>query len=264
MANGSTTRKVPYAAPDDVIKLIQHHRRRGLPKPLTRSDVEAMNIPSSSAARALQALKFLNLLDEEGHETEQFDQLKRASDSEYKTLLAEVVRNAYPSVFKILDPAEANADDINAAFRKFDPVSELRRMTNLFMGLCVEAGIASDEKRPKSGAPRSSRPAAQSRRSFERKADDRGNNDGRDERTPPPDEQPRHDSGTGGTPDEYKLMLDLLLRRLPKDQRWTPKQRERWLGAVAANIDMVVEVIEDTEPKVSEQQGVSGNDDASL
>ena len=45
------------------------------------------------------------------------------------------------------------------------------------------------------------------------------------------------------TPD-YRL-LNVLLQQLPRDGRWTNDRRDRWLQAIAASVDLVVEVEED-------------------
>ncbi len=261
MTNGSNVRSVPYASPTNVIQLITRYRERGLPKPLNKVDIEAMGIKSSNAARSLQTLKFLDFVNDAGYPTERFEQLKRATNGEYKEVLANAVREAYSPVFQIVDPGQDSLEQIQGAFRRYDPVSELNRMVNLFLGLCVEAGIASEEMRPKS-APRK-QGTQQGRRAPERKAEaPNGNgtntaysNEQRDVRPPVDDTPPLRDSRSlnDDTPAEYRLMLDLLLRKLPKNLQWTATQRERWLGAVAANIDMVVEVVEPQEERANMQ-----------
>ena len=187
-------------------------------------------------------------MDDGGYPTERFDQLKRASNGEYKSIFADIVREAYGAVFSIVDPAQESMERIQGAFRRYDPVSELNRMVNLFLGLCSEAGIVSEEKRPKAAAPRPSRSAAPARRSQERKHEERKTNGKSEERAPTVDEAPRRDSGVQDIPADYRLIVELL-HRLPKNQQWMPRQRELWLGAMQANINLVVKVVDETEQK---------------
>lgn len=252
MSNETPRRMAPYASPPHVLQLISRYRERGLPKPLSKADIEAMSIPSSSAFRSLQALKFLGLIDDAGYPTEQFDQLKRAGNDEYKAILADVVRNAYATVFNYIDPAQDSMEQIQNAFRRYDPVSELNRMANLFMALCSEAGIVSEEKRPKPTPPRTSKPVSQAKRTPERRNEERSNNGNHEEQGPLDREPPRRDNGIADIPDDYRLIVELLYR-LPKDQKWSLRQRELWLGAMEANINVVVEVVDD----IQQQQNVS-------
>ena len=50
----------------------------------------------------------------------------------------------------------------------------------------------------------------------------------------------------GEIPPNYYL-ISVLLQQLPKDGKWTQKQRDRWMQAMAANIDLLLEVSD--EPK---------------
>jgi hypothetical protein len=261
MTNGSAVKTLPYASTPHVMQLIQRYRSKGLPKPLSKADVEAMNIPSSSAFRALQTLKWLGLIDDGGYPTERFDQLKRASDSEFGPLFSGIVKEAYSGIFQYIDPDEADADAIESAFRKYDPVSERNRMINLFLGLCVEAGLVSEEKRPKTKASRTPRSAAQPRRPTERKTEEKVNYGAVREERPLTREEPlRRNSNIDDIPDHYRLLVELL-RRLPQNQEWSSAQRRKWLGAISAAVDVVVGVIDEDESTPTEPLGTSSFED---
>ena len=68
----------PYAPAKAVLGVIQKYRDRGLPAPLTPGVLEQVGVPASMAARTLQALRFLGLIDEGGNRLPSFDNLQRA------------------------------------------------------------------------------------------------------------------------------------------------------------------------------------------
>jgi len=43
---------------------------------------------------------------------------------------------------------------------------------------------------------------------------------------------------------EYRLIFSAL-RALPLLRRWTPNERQRWLAALEASVDLVVELIDE-------------------
>jgi hypothetical protein len=137
---------MPYAPPASVIQVIKRYRERGLPDPVTNSSLEVVGIPSSVTSRVTVTLKFLGLIDESGHRTETFEGLKRANSTEYPSVLAEVLRSAYSLVFDIVNPELDDENAINDAFRRFEPSAQRARMVTLFMSLCSEAGLLSQER----------------------------------------------------------------------------------------------------------------------
>jgi hypothetical protein len=67
--------------------------------------------------------------------------MARATEDEYRDLLAGVVREAYASDFARIDPAQDTQSRIMSAFQRYQPRSQTYRMTMLFLGLCRAAGM---------------------------------------------------------------------------------------------------------------------------
>lgn len=153
----------PYAPIKNVLDVVHKLRDRGIPNPLTPESVQSIGVPDGNAHRAVFAMKFLGLVDEDGAPTASADRVRHASTAEYPEVFAEIVRAAYAKVFELVDPAADSDIEISDAFRRFDPAGQRFRMVPLFMGLCAEAGIIPAERagqvkvaRPKasSGTPR--------------------------------------------------------------------------------------------------------------
>ena len=229
-----TKQIAPYAPVDNVIGVIRRLRERGLPDTLTLGVLQSVGIPSGNAPRTLAALRFLGLVDDEGQWTEQMGRLARTTSDQYQSVLANIVRGAYEPIFAILDPDEDGVIALHDAFRQYEPQAQRARMITLFLGLCREAGIVAG------GPPER----------FRRT---------RPQRQQGPGARPRIPAPGGGTPDQnddgealptspagtdYRL-LSALVQRLPKDGSWTQAQRDRWLQAMTANVDLIVTVADE-------------------
>lgn len=162
-------------------------------------------------ARTLQALRFLGLLDGD-YGSELFDGLRRATGDEVPGLLASILRRAYPTIFVTIDPSSAADHELAEAFCLFEPAAQRPKMIALFRGLCVMAGIIRPDApaRPaaaKRNQARASRRAAPTRSAF-----------------------------------ELDPVIRAVVDALPPARRWSPAQRERWLEALRAAVDLTIEV----------------------
>lgn len=216
---------VPYAPTGNVVGVINRSRERGVPNPLTIQELERIGIPSGNAPRTLVALKFLGLLNPDGSHTPEFDRLRHAPTEAYPDVLAEILRAAYHGVFAIVNPAEDSDLTISDAFRGFQPEGQRDKMISLFMGLCKAAGIgsaaASDSK------PRAPKAASTPKTIKPKKVKKAIEED---------DEEPKDGI-------DYRL-LSVLMQRLPRNGKWTSVERSKWLGAVTANVDVIIEVVD--------------------
>lgn len=131
----------PYAAPANVISVINRARTRNLPDTINNDFLRIAGVPEGSWYRVMQALQFLGLVYEDGRPSEMFEGLAGATDTQYKELLDKVVREAYRAEFNVVDPGQDPQPRIINAFQPYKPRSQIQRMVMLFQGLCREAGI---------------------------------------------------------------------------------------------------------------------------
>ncbi|MBM2812725.1 MAG: hypothetical protein HW416_3484 [Chloroflexi bacterium] len=240
----ATAQNAPYASPANVLKVVGRYRERGLPDPLTLKALESVGISYSATSRVQQALRFLGLIDADGHRTQQFEKLRTATTEEYPGILTEIVRGAYHEVLTIVDPTQDSITAITDAFRHFEPTAQRDRMVTLFLGLCRESGIGPEKRYRRTQQPNATK--AQQARTPRATGGGRRSSAA----TSAPSTavaQPRGSSGDepgDGTPD-YRL-LNVLLGQLPREGRWTEERRTKWLQALTAAVDLVVEVTGET------------------
>lgn len=224
MVTNSDRRTAPYAPVANVMGVIHRLRDHGLSERLTLQELERIGIPSGNAPRTLAALRFLKLVDEDGNRTPSFERLGGATTEEYPHVLAEIVREVYHNIFANVDPAIHTDIQLHDAFRGFHPQKQRDRMVKLFLGLCQEAGIVPGG--PPERRPRRRRQAVQPSGI-------------------PSEEQfgqpsvSRDDDGA-----DYRLIA-VLMQQLPKDGKWTKRQLEKWLVAVRAAAELLIEVEEE-------------------
>lgn len=131
----------PYAPPATILQVIDRYRDKGLASPFTAEVLERAGVSETLSNRAMQTLRLLDLVDDEGRPSAEMEGLRRAAEAEFKERLASVVRAAYADVFQFADPSTDEAQRIHDAFRHYNPPGQRERMVTLFMGLCEAAGI---------------------------------------------------------------------------------------------------------------------------
>lgn len=138
LASGGTA---PYAPPATVLAAIKAYRDRGLTTPITPDVLARASIPETLTGRTLRSLISLDLIDEQGKPTPEFEALKKVPSGEYKGKLEALVKSVYAEVFRFTDPATDPAEKVTDAFRAYVPDGQRSRMVTLFLGLCEAAGI---------------------------------------------------------------------------------------------------------------------------
>jgi len=254
----------PYAPPQNVLDVLHHVRKRKLPEMFDVRVLTSIGIPNGNVSRTLATLRFLHLTDEDNRCQVTFERLARATDEEYPEQLAQVIREAYKTVFTYVDPAEDDSVKLNNVFRQhYDPQAQRARMVTLFVALCRQAGIitgAQSEPRPR--ARRATTPLKES-----------GQRQGRSPRVAQPsDLEQRHLPNMppaqtmnsamfdGLDSDDHYALCFEMLRKLPPEHRWTRKQRARWLQAIAANVDLLVEIEDEDGVKTREMTVVEADE----
>lgn len=133
-----------YAPGKTITALIERFRNAGLPSPLTIESLQRVSVTESLAPRTLQTLKLLDLVDEQGKPTQQFEDLRRAPTTEFKSELITLLKFVYADVFEVVEPANATLEQIQDAFRSFTPQGQRDRMVSLFLSLLEYAEYSDD------------------------------------------------------------------------------------------------------------------------
>ncbi len=236
-----TGKLAPYAPLAPVIALIRRRREKTLPEVLNAEKLAQMSISEGNISRVLQAMRFLNLIDEEGRQTEWFTRIAHAKEQEYPDILAEIIKGAYHDVFSIIgDPNQATDLELNDAFRPYQPQSQRNRMIILFRGLCQEAGLIA-------GGPPTTR--MRTRTTIPGKSSSSQSNGARKPQTQPKsDYSEAYQASTPVTSQPMSnqefALLQGLLGKLPMEKKWTQRQRDKWLQAMTANVDLLIDIVD--------------------
>jgi Family of unknown function (DUF5343) len=138
------TTQAPVAPTQSVTKVLEAFRDTGLGGgPVTVDLIGRMGIGDEVARRVVQSLRLLGLIDKDGQATENLTAFRHAPSGEYKQLLAEQLYDVYAPVFAVTGKnlAAKTPNEVEDAFRRFQPASLRKRMVTLFLGLCQYAGI---------------------------------------------------------------------------------------------------------------------------
>ena len=219
----------PYAPAKSVLAVVRRYRETGLPQPLTAASVQSIGIAQTMTSRTIQALRFLGLVDDDGHVTEAFEALKRAGSNEYPEQLDELLRQAYRPVFSIVDPAKHDIEAIADAFRQFEPSAQRTKMVALFRGLIEEANITPPRSvrqpvRKHMGVPKPPQAKARSASSVQPSTVTV---------EPVRTRTPRRD---------YALLVNFI-QELPQNGQWDKNRRESWIKAFTAALDLLVNTV---------------------
>ena len=235
---------VPYTPSHTVITVINHVRERGVPRtPFTNDVLMRMGISESLAARTLQSLKPLGLIDDEGNPTQQLEDLRRAPQADFQERLAEYVRSTYAHIFEYIVPAEVDFSTVRDHFRGNTPHSQQDRMAKLFLGLCEAAGIVKE-------APIRKRSSKSSQPTKSREPSSSNNGTSEPKRSTPRRKTARTPVNEGINPALHHLVNDLPQYA----DGWTESKRERFLAAFTALLDLWIPILseEDTQLKQGE------------
>lgn len=227
--NSQNPEFAPYAGPSTVISLLRKFRESGLPWPMTAESLTHVGVSEGNSPRTVAAFKFLGLVDEDGQRTALMDGLGKASTEEYPEALAEIVKSAYAYVFSIHDPSTASEIQLADAFRHYSPEKQRNRMVTLFVALCKESNITTGEP---TIIERKSRVA----RNLPSKA--LNQTEKLIQRTAP---------SVNFSLNRWAEKLKPVLEKLPDvdNPQWSKSERDLWLRAVAAVIDLYVSIRKD-------------------
>src|SRR5713226_4739128 len=207
---------MPYAPAKPVLDILRRDREQGLPDVLTRQQLHRLSVAEGNSDRVQKALQFLDLIDQAGKRTPLFDRLRKASTTEYESVLAEIVRAGYAPILAIVDPKVDNDVAVNDAFRHYEPAGQRKQMVVLFRALCEEAGLAT-------AVPSARKPSIRKEAALPVQV----------RKTPRRSARAVEHGGEGedDSPGVDYRLLSVLIQQLPKDGKWTQGRRDRWLQA---------------------------------
>ena len=235
-----------YAPSGNVLTVIHQMRERGLKEPITMQLITVAGVAEGNASRTIQALRFLNLIDEEGYLTDNFKSLRNVSSDEYPTLLGNILKEAYSHVFMVLDPATASDEQLQNAFRYYEPRAQRQRMISLFKGLCREAELISGSSEISKRTRNVNHNKSTIPFGTSRKPPVVAHQVAQNVLEPPPMSSQVTHHNQHGIEEEYVILVNLL-HQLPQGEgkKWPKARRDKWLQAVSANIDLLIDVEEE-------------------
>jgi len=238
--------EAPYNSAPATVAIIERFRAGTLQTPVTLDVLRRAGVHESLVRRTLKALRLLELIDENGHPTEQFKVLAKVRPDEYKDAFAGYLRSVYKDVFTYTDPSDGDLDAIRNAFWGYKPPGQRETMVRLFLGLCAYAGLIPEQKRERPApSPRKPKPAATTTATRTRKREDQG---GEQPPTPPPQQQQQEQQEQPPpTPPPSPAPLDGIDPALvawfqkipPTGTPWSKEDKERWFTALRAMVDGV-------------------------
>jgi hypothetical protein len=231
----------PYAPPSNVTAVLHRLRSRNLPDRVDGEYLRDAGVPEGTVGRTLFALRFLDLITNDGQPSQALRSIHTSTDEEYRTILSGLIREAYTDVFNVVDPAEDSQASILNVFRRFTPASQRNRMVIFFLGMCREAGIPTLDV-PRQRAMSEPRPASRTRPQ------------GRVRR--PPAQQPP--SGRGGqtppaTTDVHPALLGLIQSLPSPGQPLSSERREHWISMARATLTFMYPEETASQPAVEEE-----------
>lgn len=231
--------QAPYAPPQTVFQLIQAFRNRALPTPFTREVYERAGVPESLVTRTSQTFRLLDLVDESGNPTAEFEGLRRAGASEYPQRLEAIVRAAYADAFQFVDPAKDSAEKVRDVFRHYEPLGQLTRIVTLFLALCEAAAIIPEGSRKQVAKAAPARPAGARKNGAPRGATNGPSTGG------PAGTRMQHGGGQHvmvGANGPVSPALVGLLGSIPP-QGWTQADRDKFMVAFGHVLDFTVPIV---------------------
>jgi hypothetical protein len=146
--------RAPYAPTATIVKVLDRHRSVGLPQ-IDAATLMRIGVTEPLTPRTLASLKLLGFYDEQGKATSEFDDLRRVGAAELPGRLGMLLATAYAPVLAVIgDPMKASQEDIENAFRGFEPTGQVPRMVQLFTGLMTAAELMPEGSVRKPGPAR--------------------------------------------------------------------------------------------------------------
>lgn len=214
----------PYTSIGNMLLLFKQIRKGWIPGQIDKGEMVRVGITAGNANRTIAALEYFGLIDENKVPTNTWKAIATATTNDYPTVLEGILRSSYPTIFELHpNPNDATDVEISNAFAKSEPLRQRDRMIALFRGLCQEAGLISGEPltREKTSSPK-------------RNSDSSSKADQKRVPATPPSVNPSL---------RWYNDLETLMSKLPNPDspKWTKSEKERWLAALQATLDLLID-----------------------
>lgn len=189
--------------------------------------LKASQLPfgDSYAAHIISNFRFFGFAGRNNVPTELFKDFLENSDKRSE-MFGGILKDAYPEIFKNIQSTEEITDEhLLKVFSKLSASKYTKRkIIAFFKNAALYAGM------PISATSRTRVPVSQDERPS--LINEQNNGTGID--------------GNRNADTDYHL-VSCLIQQLPTEGKWTQKQRDKWLAALTANIDLLVDIIPDNE-----------------
>ena len=232
--------------------------RQGVPSRIDKSVMTT--VAGSVQAQLRTALRYLELIDENGRTQDAFRQLAQSDGIERQQALRSILEKGYPFLLAN-DEFELTATtpaEFTEQFKKQGAQGDTVRKCELFfLSAAKDAGIAySDRIEPKTSSDsRSSsraKPASPKRQSKP--------NPVNHSEVQAPVENSSTKSTSAGHVKKHtdELLADYeelrsFIGKLPRSKQWTRSKRDRWLRALTSMLDWEVEIIDENSEDETEE-----------
>ena len=233
-----TDGSAPYASSKSLIGLIEGYRNKGYATPFNHAVLAKAGVEDSLIARTMQSLKLLDLINDDGTPTEQFEALKLArGDDEFKKRLASWLTSVYAPILSYWSPGTDPLDDLAQAFRGYKPEGQRLRMVALMSALFKYAGIIEETTSTAKVAKVGKRASAKKPPSS----------------SPNPTRRPR--PRTPPNAGELPPSVAGLLSELPRGRVWTTSERDDWLATLEILLNRAYKVDDSPRSTFDDSRG---------
>lgn len=220
----------PYLSPTTFLNFVEAHRRT-LPTRIDRSIMG--NVAGGDQVKILRALRFFDLINDEGEPTIGFHAIAALQPAEAELAWADLIRHAYPYLFEGFDLQKATQGQIEERFRERGIKGDtVRKAVAFFIGIARAAGLPlspyfkGTKKRGPSG-PRGPRKSPQ-RRSAVRDEGAAGSDAGGGSERPP-----------SKLPPVIQAWIDDIP---PAGEPWLREDFDSWLALFSGSIERLYKI----------------------
>src|SRR5579883_1332607 len=114
---------MPYGPAAVILAIIRRCRERGLPSQITPQELSKLGVADGNIGRVAQTLRFLDLIDEQYNRTQKTYDIEKAQTEKYPEVIAQIIKEAYHSIFEYIDPAVDTDIAIADQFKHYKPAS---------------------------------------------------------------------------------------------------------------------------------------------